>query len=155
MVHGRETNRRAAPGRPCTVLMVALLALTLLHGLLSLGAAHPPPPSANHCGPGVLSPAAPPSPSPSLSPEGDDDRSAPRPAAHAPHELGRHPAGHPGSACATSVGSHRSVPTAPLHFAVAVVRARAADRTTVIAVSGSAAEAAPRRLPARDVVLRC
>jgi hypothetical protein len=30
MVHGREMNRRAAPGRPCTVLMVALLAITLL-----------------------------------------------------------------------------------------------------------------------------
>ena len=148
MVHGRETNRHAVPGRPCTVLMVTLLALTLLHGLLSLGAAHPPPPSANHCGPGVLSPAA------SPSPQEDDDRSDPRPAARAPHELGRHPAGHPGGACATSVGSHRSLPTAPLHLAVAVVRARAADRATAIAASGSAAEAAPR-FPARDVVLRC
>lgn len=146
MLHGRETNHRAAPGRPCTVLMIALLAITLLHGLLSLGAVHPPPPSAHHCGPGVVSPAA--------SPE-DDGPSDPRPAARAAHELGRHPAGHPGGACATSVGSHRSLPTAPLHFAVAVVRARPADRTTDTAGSGSAAEAAPRRLPARDVVLRC
>ncbi|MFD7503139.1 hypothetical protein ACWC5C_40295 [Streptomyces sp. NPDC001700] len=146
MVHGRDTNRRATPGRPCTVLMVALLAITLLHGLLSLGAVHPPPPSVNHCGPGVLSPAA--------SPE-EGDPSDPRPAARAAHELGRHPAGHPGSACATSVGSHRSLPTAPLHFAVAVVRARPADRTTGPVVPGSAVEATPRRLPARDVVLRC
>jgi len=146
MVHGRETNRRPAPGRPRTVLLVALLAITLLHGLLSLGAVHPPPPSVSRCGPGVQSPAA--------SPE-EDSPSAPRPAARAAHELGRHPAGHPGSACATSVGSHRSLPTAPLHFAVAVVRARPADRTTGPAGSGSAAEAAPRRLPARDVVLRC
>lgn len=150
MVHGRETNRRAGPGRPCTVLMVALLAITLLHGLLSLGAVHPPPPSANHCGPGVLSPSA----SPSASSE-EDQRSDPRPAARAAHELGRHPAGHPGSACATSVRSHRSLPTAPLHLTVAVDRARAADRTTGTAVSGSAVEAAPRRLSARDVVLRC
>jgi hypothetical protein len=148
MVHGRETNRRAAPGRPCTVLMIVLLAITLLHGLLSLGAVHPPPPSVSHCGPGVQSPAASPEPE-------EDDPSAPRPAARAAHELGRHPAGHPGSACATSVGSHRSLPTAPLHFAVAVVRARPADRTTGPAGSGSAVEAATRRLPARDVVQRC
>ncbi|RNG11836.1 hypothetical protein [Streptomyces botrytidirepellens] len=146
MVHGRETNRRSGPARPCTVLMVALLAITLLHGLLSLGAVHPPPPSANHCGPGVLSPSA--------SSE-EDERSDPRPAARAAHELGRHPAGHPGSACATSVRSHRSLPTAPPHLAVAIDRARAADRTAGTAVSGSADETAPRRLPARDVVLRC
>ncbi|MFI0816652.1 hypothetical protein ACH4TX_37030 [Streptomyces sp. NPDC021098] len=146
MVHGRETNRRAAPGRPCTVLMIALLAITLLHGLLSLGAVHLPPPSASHCGPGVLSPAA--------SPERDDP-SDPRPAARAAHELGRHPAGQPGSACAAGVGTHRTLPTAPLHLGVAVDRVRAADRTTDIAGSGSAVEAGPRRLPARDVVLRC
>ncbi|MEU1805630.1 hypothetical protein [Streptomyces sp. NPDC019937] len=146
MVHGRETNRRAAPGRPCTVLVIALLAITLLHGLLTLGAVHPPPPSAHRCGPGVLAPVA--------APE-EDEPSTPRPAARAAHELGRHPAGHPGNACAAAVGSHRSLPTAPLHLAVAVDRARATDRTAATAVSGSAADAAPRRLPARDVVLRC
>jgi hypothetical protein len=146
MVHGRETNRRATPGRLCTVLMVAMLAITLLHGLLSLGAVHPPPPSVSHCGPAVLSPAA--------SPE-EDGPSDPRPAARAAHEVGRHPAGHPGSACATSVGSHRSLPTGPLHLVVAVVRGRPADRTADTAVAGSAVGPALRQFPAQGVVLRC
>ncbi|MGK3106459.1 hypothetical protein [Streptomyces sp. WAC05858] len=72
MVHGRRTNRPAVCGGPCAAAVLLLLAVTLVHAVLALGAVRDSPST----GPDQCA-AGPPSPAPALATSTPGDAGAP------------------------------------------------------------------------------
>ncbi|MEU8827614.1 hypothetical protein [Streptomyces sp. NPDC048636] len=157
MVHGHRTSRSADRRGPCATVLVVLLALTLLHTVLSQGASQTPPPDQGHCGAfRVPAPAAPRAQEetsgaarPAALPVRDGDG---HPAGHTGHGG---PGGHAGRACATSAPGARSVSAAPGHMVLAAVRGRIADHTTGPGTSDTGAAPLALQFSSRSVVLRC
>ncbi|MBL1097620.1 hypothetical protein [Streptomyces coffeae] len=156
MVHGHRTSRSAERRGPCATVLVVLLAMTLLHTLLSLGASQAPPPDLGHCGAlRALAPAA-------AAPRAEDEPSeAARPAALPARDTDGHPAGHTGHAghagraCATSVSGARSLPSAPGHVVIAAARGRLADHASDTGAFDTGSEPSALQFSSRSVVLRC
>ncbi|MGW7750936.1 hypothetical protein ACWGK6_05085 [Streptomyces violaceusniger] len=78
MVHGRDTNRPAVCGGPCTAAVLLLLAVTLLHAVLALGVVRDSPSTGpDQCAAGPPSPAAATALVPATSTPGDAGAPAP------------------------------------------------------------------------------
>ncbi|QKV96750.1 hypothetical protein HUT19_37830 [Streptomyces sp. NA02950] len=156
MVHGHRTSRSAERRGPCATVLVALLAMTLLHTLLSLGASPTPPADLGYCG-ALRAPA----PVPAAPRAEEESSDASRPAAQPVRDAYGHPAGHAGHAghvgrtCATSAPGARSAPTAPGHVVLAAVRGRLADHTSGTGISVAGSETPAAQFSSRSVVLRC
>ncbi|MET7904525.1 hypothetical protein ABZS86_24900 [Streptomyces sp. NPDC005355] len=151
MVHGRRsTSRSAACGGPYPVAVILLLAVTLLHAMLTLGAGHVPPSGPDHRGSGAVAPAA---------PAADEDGSPePGSAVVRAREGGEHPAGHTGHAGrvrGASAGAHRSLPTTPGPLAVATVRGRLVGQAAGVRAFGAGGEPSIIQFSSRTAVLRC
>ncbi|MET7936397.1 hypothetical protein [Streptomyces sp. NPDC005322] len=151
MVHGRRsTSRSAACGGPYPIAVMLLLAATLLHAMLTLGAGQVSPSGPDHKGPVAVAPTAPVA--------GEDGSPEPRPAVVRAREDGEHPAGHtghPGRVWRASAGTHRSLPTTAGPLAVVTVRSGLVGRKTGVRAVGAGAEPSLIQFSSRTAVLRC
>ncbi|WP_435242410.1 hypothetical protein [Streptomyces cucumeris] len=160
MVHGHRTNRSADRRGPCATVVVVLLAMTLLHTLLSLGASQAPPTDLGYCG-ALRVPAPAPVPAPAGPRAEQRPSDASRPAALPVRDDDGHPvgrtghAGHIGRTCATSTPGARSMPSAPGHPVLAAVRGQVADRAPEPGALDTGDEPPVPQFSSRSVVLRC
>ncbi|WAP54097.1 hypothetical protein [Streptomyces sp. S465] len=180
MVHGRRMNRPAVRGGPCAAAVLLLLAVTLLHAVLPLGAvrdspttglARPAPGTTLPAAPGAPDAAVPGSvPAPALAtsvpagapvlapvvPDVEEERSASASAVFSARDGGGHPARHAGRLVhGASLGAHRSLSTSPGPLVLVVVRGRLAGHATGVGAFGAGGDVPAGRLSSRSVVLRC
>ncbi|MBW8092196.1 hypothetical protein IGW14_30530 [Streptomyces hygroscopicus subsp. hygroscopicus] len=183
MAYGRRTNRPAVGGGPCAAA-VLLLAVTLLHAVLALGAVRPSPSAGpDPCATGGLNRAPAPAtsgdtgaPASARSPAGSAPASAPAPvvllrgvpeaederstasasAVFSARDGAGHPARHAGRmAHGASFGAHRSLSTSLGPLVLVAVRGRSVGPATGAGAFGTGDDVPAGLLSARSVVLRC
>ncbi|MEU5274096.1 hypothetical protein [Streptomyces hygroscopicus] len=181
MAYGRRTNRPAVGGGPCAAA-VLLLAVTLLHAVLALGAVRPSPSAGpDPCAAGGLNrapatsgdtgapasvrapagsaPASAPAPVVLLRgvPEAEDERStASASAVFSARDGAGHPARHAGRMVhGASFGAHRSLSTSLGPLVLVAARGRSAGPATGVGAFGAGDDVPAGLLSARSVVLRC